>query len=357
MANINCILGNNSDALKKKTAYVAQMIHYSQFVNSKMQFYNFGYEVSSDLADEIELAGCIHQPVVVRRIDAERYEILSGHKRVAASKILVEERGKKEYTFIPAYVIKVDDYMAEYVLISTNDYPDKSDYEKMMEVVRLYDILPHIKPEESANSKILRKAVAKEAGMCETRAGNFKNIYSHFTDNAMEAFRENRFGINVAIKIASLPPEEQDSLVKNEKISLKMIDEYILNRKTKKETIFSHELGTDRQSQNLSSITSEPNLLQPISSENSHWIEKDDLSHNSEDDRLPDRIDEEENILECDDVNCSENERDYLLIACELYKQYSCVAQNGNTEQERIEAQILTEALTLWLENNKNQFH
>ncbi len=128
MASIQGILKNDSKSKlnRDKAEYKTQMIHYTNLKNSRKQFYTMDQSVVNDLADNIELAGGIKEPVIARKLDIDQYEILGGHKRVAAVRKLVEERGLQDFAFIPVHVVQANDWMAEYLLISLNDYPDNS---------------------------------------------------------------------------------------------------------------------------------------------------------------------------------------------------------------------------------------
>ena len=115
MASIQSILNNESSSKQSRLTkdYKSQMIHYSNLKNSNKQFYTMDPDVILDLADHIEMAGGIQEPVVARKIDVDRYEILGGHKRVAAVRFLVEERGRNDLAFVPVHVVQVKGWMAE----------------------------------------------------------------------------------------------------------------------------------------------------------------------------------------------------------------------------------------------------
>lgn len=365
MASISKILGTKKSDLPQRTPFITQQIHYTQFEASKMQFYNCDREIVEQTADNIEMAGELEAPVVVRKLDSERYEILSGHKRVAAVKILVEERGLKKFALIPAKIVKVDDEMAEYILISTNDYPRKSDYERMMEVVRLYEIIPALEKrknkenseeKENISARILRRLVAREASICETRVGNFTNIYKHFSPTAMEAFKNEEFGIHVAIKLASLPKDEQDMLVNQGNITMRSISEYIEGKKTE----------SDRSVSETTEI-SNPEIDESRSTLDTYDEEKDDNSR--EDEKEGNFVDNDTQYCNTDNLSlvmvpmscnsedspnydeCDENiemDNEYN-VAAEMKANAEATMYSDVSEKEKLESRIMVEALTLWL--------
>lgn len=357
MASINKILGGN---LKNKTlnkaSYVAKMIHYSQFVNSDMQFYDFGREKSEAVADNLELAGAILEPVVARQIDAEKYEIVCGHKRIGGVKILVEERGLEKFTMVPTLVIKVDDCMAEYILISTNDYPEKSDYERMMEVVRLYEILPKIKAEECTSARVLRRMVAREDSMCETRVGNFKNIYNHFSEKSMAAFKAEMFGINVAIKLASLPEKEQDKLVDRGHLTISDVNEYIESKNTATESSKSGPGPSQNVVKDTAISKNEPEEL-------NSFVSNDTVSGEKRNDDTFSAIEEnaESGIAFESNAVCDTQERTTVpnnsknvsikSIAAQLIVEARYSSIHSKEPREQIKSQIIATAIQYWLDN------
>ena len=71
--------------------YQVQYINYSYLEESAYNFYPMS-EIE-ELADAIELAGGILQPLLVRRkAPGQRYEIIAGHRRWTAAKYLVDQK-------------------------------------------------------------------------------------------------------------------------------------------------------------------------------------------------------------------------------------------------------------------------
>lgn len=359
MASISTILGNKA---KNKTlnqvTFVTQMIHYSQLYKSDLQFYGCGRNRVEALADLIELAGAIQEPIVVRRIDAEKYEILSGHKRVAAAKMLVEDRNLEQYALVPVHIVKVDDYMAEYILISTNDYPEKTDYERMMEVVRLYETLPHIKPDACASARVTRRLVAKEASLCETRVGNFKNIYTHFTEKAMQAFKEQKFGINVAIKIASLDPAEQDELSEREHLTMSELSDFIAE-KTSSSLETDPETAYEAFEADISSASAPILELSSKMSDSSEQIDESAEDNIIQETAKVSPIDSSITagaLYEKPVLQLNHDDRlvlDQYDVAQEIIAEATLASKNGNTPKERMRATIISEAVSAWLREHK----
>ena len=226
MADINTILKNNGSIKqsKEKSHYEVTMIHYSQIKPSKMQFYR--QEDIEEQADAIELAGGIMQPLVVRRQDADQYELLAGHRRLEAVKRLVEDRQLTQYAMVPCHIEKANDWRAEYLLITTNSYREKTGYEKMLEVQRLAEIIPHLPGSEELKGRALRGRIAKELKTGETSVQNYNYIYTHLCAEGMEAYRAGDIKTAVANELAHLDEEDQKILLKTGDLTAAAIAEY-----------------------------------------------------------------------------------------------------------------------------------
>ena len=226
MADINTILKNNGSIKqsREKSHYEVTMIHYSQIKPSKMQFYR--QEDIEEQADAIELAGGIMQPLVVRRQDADQYELLAGHRRLEAVKRLVEDRQLTQYAMVPCHIDKANDWRAEYLLITTNSYREKTGYEKMLEVQRLAEIIPHLPGSEELKGRALRGRIAKELKTGETSVQNYNYIYTHLCAEGMEAYRAGDIKTAVANELAHLDEEDQKILLKTGDLTAAAIAEY-----------------------------------------------------------------------------------------------------------------------------------
>ena len=189
-----------------KTGQVrVQQIHYTKLKESRLNFYTRSGEEVEELADTMIIAGGILQPLIVRKTDLSEYEILAGHKRRRAS-IYNVERGYKEYEFLPCIVIDMsglvakkiaekvlaehnnmndDDILemiAEYIVICTNSTAsERSDYEKMMQAVRLSEILPVMIDNENLKGRALRAEIAKEMKCSDGQVGRYPVSYTHLT--------------------------------------------------------------------------------------------------------------------------------------------------------------------------------
>ena len=210
-------------------------IHFSKLISNKNQFYR--EEELEELADTILLLGGIAQNLLVRKIGVDRYEILVGHRRWRASKILVEERGLQKFAFLPCLAIECDDVTAEVILILTNSTArgDANGYEQMMEVVRLQELIPKMKGNEDLKGRVLRKEIALSVKKSESTVQNMMYIFRHLSAVGMAAFKAEKLTPASALYLARQSPEDQEKLVNMEFLTVPAMDGYLAAQR-KRET-------------------------------------------------------------------------------------------------------------------------
>lgn len=249
---------------KPETSGTAQQRYPVQYINYaclEASAYNF-YPMSEieDLADAIELAGGILQPLLVRRKAPGHYEIIAGHRRWTAAKHLVEQ-GRTQYAMLPCHVQDGDELVARINLIITNSQREKTPYVKMQEITELEQLLQELalgSEEEKAKfaritgvklgagetvtARVLRKLVAKKAGLSETNVARLKHINQHLEPELKEAMEAGKIGISVANELAGMKPEEQQMAAKQinagEKITLQQKEKTV--KATEKQDVSHH---------------------------------------------------------------------------------------------------------------------
>lgn len=203
-------------------------IHYTKLVDHKAQYCNekSRLEIES-LADLIEADKGVMQHLLVRKADTDAYEIIAGHKRRRACKLLVEERGKKEYEFLPCIIEQLTDVRAEFQLYSSNRFHDKDDYEKMHELERMKYLLETY-PEEFPHLQTGRmvERLAKQMNLKRSTVGEYLSIAKNLGKKGKEEFKEGSLKKSAAVELAALPEEEQETLLSQGKISHKEIKAY-----------------------------------------------------------------------------------------------------------------------------------
>lgn len=245
MARFDQVFQNGTGkAIKKTERHPRQetvFLHYSKLVDNDAQYCN---ERSKDeietLADLIEANGGILQNVLVRKIDTDEYELLVGHKRRRAAKLLVEERGREEFAFIPCTVENISDALAKFQVYSLNIFHDKNHYEKMHELEQMKYLLetyPKEFPESLQKGRMVER-LAKQTGMKRSTVGEYLKIAKDLGEKGREEFKNGTIKKGAAYALAGLPKKEQKTLIEQGVTTATAINKYI---EQKKETVPEQE--------------------------------------------------------------------------------------------------------------------
>ena len=176
-------MANFETVFKKKTENIADFrqgklfrIHYSKLIQSSFQYREIAAEAVEKLADLLEADGEVLQPLLVRKKGADSYEILAGHKRFLACRLLVEERGEEKFAMIPCCIRAMNDIKAEFSVYSTNGYENKSPYEKMKEIEGMARLMKEHPEAFSEGKGRLVERLAKQLQMSRSVISDHQNI-------------------------------------------------------------------------------------------------------------------------------------------------------------------------------------
>ncbi len=262
---IDDIFQNSKNVVEKKGQQKAklQYIHYSELKQSGDEFYSLKQEDIEKLAYSILLCGGIKQPVTCRKTAPNEYEIITGHKRHAAAKFLVQD-GYPEYEKIPCIV---EDYSNDNArraeLILTNfTQRERTSFEKMKEVEQLEQILKEMeesgeleriwkeKNEGGEYHKLtameLRQLIADVLGISKTQVANFKNISNNLSSSAMDKFKTGELSVSAATQLAGMETDEQEELVKKDNLDVKEIKKEKKISRREKELIKKHIIDSEQ---------------------------------------------------------------------------------------------------------------
>lgn len=195
-------------------SYKITWIHYSKLERSAYQYCDGKAEEIENLADMIAGAGKVLQSLIVRKGNDGNYEIVSGHKRCAAVKLLVEERGLKHYEMLPCVISSESEEKIRYTVVSSNTYHEKTPYEIMHELKELEYLIRNY-PDEFPDLKGGRmvERLAKKTGMAKSVVGEYQAIAKNLSATAMDKFRQGDIDKSAASALAGLPADEQDQLL------------------------------------------------------------------------------------------------------------------------------------------------
>lgn len=180
-----------------------------ELIPSNNNFYS--PQVVDELAESILQFGQL-QPVVIDSREGKDY-VIAGHTRRLAMIKLIEE-GHEEFRkmkcqYLPRKEIEDKfgedaDLAIELIEMQTNLYREKTDWEKMQEVIRTEEIVKKMK-----TSGRLRDNVQKILKVSGGQQGRFHAIHSNLYGQLMEEFKKNRIKGSVAYELSKLSAEFQ----------------------------------------------------------------------------------------------------------------------------------------------------
>lgn len=222
---------------------ITKWIHYTKMVPNKKQYRDVTEQRAREeaLAMLIQADGEVLQDLIVRKIDADEYEIIAGHTRHGACRLLVEEEGKTQFEFLPCIVKDISEVRAAFQLFSSNGYSEKTQYEKMHEIEEMKHLIetyPEEFPELQKGRMVER--LAKQLKIDKSTVGEYLQISNNLGDEAMQLFESGEIKKSAAVKLAGLPNEEQSELIRSGVRMATQIEVYKKQKtsvkKTEKET-------------------------------------------------------------------------------------------------------------------------
>ncbi|MBR3458106.1 MAG: ParB N-terminal domain-containing protein [Selenomonadaceae bacterium] len=196
----------------KKPKYEAAELPIEKIIPNPGNLYSM--EGIDELADSILLAGRVLQNIVVKAADSQgQYMIISGHRRIAACKKLVEG-GHAEFGTVPALIEnEADENLRELMLIYTNATARiLTDAEKMRQAQRATEILKNLKAEGKFEGRI-RDAVARMLDTTGAQLARYAAIANNLTNPELkEAFEGGRLGVSAAYEASGLSDKGQEAI-------------------------------------------------------------------------------------------------------------------------------------------------
>lgn len=211
MAKLTNVFSKEAAKTERHPKRTMKWVHYTKLRSSKYQYCDAKEkEEIETLADSIEAIGEVLENLLVRKIDADEYEILGGHKRCAACRLLVEERGKEDYAFLPCDEKKESEARSHFMVLASNIHHIETAYEKMHKLTTMKKLIENY-PEEfpDVQSGRMVERLAKMCDMKRTTVGEYLSIAKNLGAEAMEAFKEGRIEKSAAVTLAGMPEEIQ----------------------------------------------------------------------------------------------------------------------------------------------------
>lgn len=181
-------------------------------IPSKENFYST--ENIDDLKRSISLVGIL-QPLLVKR-DGDKYRIKAGHRRRLACMALADE-GQEEFRHVPCVIRQeteeekqgnINTILDRLTLIFANGFREKTDWEKMEEVLQTEALVVELRKEVSLEGRT-RAILAEFTGIKEAQLGRYKAIKNNLCPQLMEEFKADNIGISVVYELSGLSAEYQ----------------------------------------------------------------------------------------------------------------------------------------------------
>lgn len=208
-----------------------RMINISELYDSADNF--FSVENIDELAESILAQGRVKENLIVTPLSSGGYEIVSGHRRKAAVRLLLDE-GENISEMLPCLVVNYDDHNAKMIdLIMMNITQRKiSDADLYTSFLALNKIFQEQK-EKGVKFGKLREKIAESLNVSPAQIGKLQNIENHAVSELKEAVQNGDISISTANKIAKLDEDEQLEIINSSELNeLKSSD--IRNPKTDK---------------------------------------------------------------------------------------------------------------------------
>ena len=209
---------NNREEVKKDNhpRRIIKWIHYSKLKENKEQYCAArDKEEIESLADLIEATGEVLENLSVSKLDTDEYRIIAGHKRCQACKLLVEERGLKQFAFLPCIVNTVSAVQESFRVLASNGYHSKTAYELMHEITETERLLRE-HPEEfpmSLQKGRMVERLSKKMGIARATIQEYQQISKNLTPEAMDKFKEGELEKSAALTLARMSKESQIDVI------------------------------------------------------------------------------------------------------------------------------------------------
>lgn len=159
------------------------------------------------LAEDISINGLNHN-LVVRPIENEEYEIISGERRYTALKSLVD-KGDNKYSKVPCKIVKLNDIDSEITLIQANAQTrELSDADKLKQIERLTELYKEKKAKGEKISNI-RGLISKDIGLSSGQVAKYTSISNNLIPGLREVLDEGNLTVSNATEFASLSKDNQ----------------------------------------------------------------------------------------------------------------------------------------------------
>lgn len=187
-------------------------LDYEEIIVTKHNKYSM--DEIEELAAGIEMAGGLHEPLILGRVNGE-YWLASGHRRRAAVDLLVQG-GAEEYREVDCrYKDMTETEFRLHVLIGNAFNRHYTDYDRMVEAGEWKSVLKAAQKEKLfvlGEGERVRDYVARVMGVSSSVVGDYNRIDRNATQEIKEQFKEGTIGVTVAAAASQLSEETQKEI-------------------------------------------------------------------------------------------------------------------------------------------------
>lgn len=189
-----------------------KMLEVEDIIPNKNNFYEMT-EIE-ELAEDIERQGLMSVLVVTE--DSGEYRLLSGHRRLAAVKLLIDE-GRRKSTTVPCYIKSAkseDETQLDLIMLNATQrkYSDSDTMREYEELERIFKAM------EQAGKPVkgkIRNNIARVLNVSPAQIGKIDNIKHNAIPDVEQAVKLGEMSISTANEVAKLAPEQQKEIIES----------------------------------------------------------------------------------------------------------------------------------------------
>lgn len=189
-----------------------KMLDVGQIIPNESNFYEMT-EIE-ELAEDIERQGLMSVLVVTE--DNGEFHLISGHRRLAAVKLLIDE-GRRKSTTVPCYIKSAksaDETQLDLIMLNATQrkYSDSDTMREYEELERIFKAM------EQAGKPVkgkIRNNIARVLNVSPAQIGKIDNIKHNAIPDVEQAVKSGEMSISTANEVAKLAPEQQKEIIES----------------------------------------------------------------------------------------------------------------------------------------------
>lgn len=189
-----------------------KMLEVEQIIPNESNFYEIT-EIE-ELAEDIERQGLMSVLVVTE--DNGEFHLISGHRRLAAVKLLIDE-GRRKSTTVPCYIKSAksaDETQLDLIMLNATQrkYSDSDTMREYEELERIFKAM------EQAGKPVkgkIRNNIARVLNVSPAQIGKIDNIKHNAIPDVEQAVKSGEMSISTANEVAKLAPEQQKEIIES----------------------------------------------------------------------------------------------------------------------------------------------